>query len=188
MSAANLEKRGEGDLIAATSHSSVVSLAAARIVAKTPSVFRITSMFQKREDAKSPAAELGITNDVAAIFRMLAAIDFDNQLVLVADEVDDRPADRRLPAKLQPAQAPVTQLRLHPPFGIGRVLAHDKCEHAKLVVNCLAHLPPSCVMLALRVSPSPRFSKLAALVKRNGPPPPRGRGRFHARRCAAGLR
>jgi hypothetical protein len=39
-------------------------------------------MFQKREDAKSPAAELGITNDVAAIFRMLAAVDFDNQLVL----------------------------------------------------------------------------------------------------------
>src|SRR5260370_38902839 len=33
-----------------------------------------------------------------------------------------------------------------------------------------APLPPSA-----RVSPSPRFSKLAALVKRNGPPPPRGR-------------
>src|SRR5262245_35395109 len=30
---------------------------------------------------------------------------------------------------------------------------------------------------ARRVSPSPRFSKLAALVKRTGPPPPGGRGR-----------
>ena len=35
-------------------------------------------------------------------------------------------------------------------------------------------------VLSAAVTPSPRFSKLAALVKRNGPPPPRGRGRPRA--------
>ena len=36
---------------------------------------------------------------------------------------------------------------------------------------------PNPIMLMARVTPSPRFSNLATLAKRNGPPPPRGRGR-----------
>ena len=148
VSAANLEKRGEGDPLAATSHSSVVSLAAARIVAKTPVRFA-SRRCSRNERTRNPLRLSSASRTlVAAIFRMLAAVDFDNQLVLVADEVGGRPAVGACRRNFSPPRRP------SPSF--------DHIRRSALVafLRMTSASPRSLSSTAWRISPLPASSSL----------------------------
>src|SRR6202790_5496588 len=98
---------------------------------------------------------------------MLAAIDFDNQHLLVADEVGDETPDRNLPTKLQSVEASIPQFRPHAQLGVGRVLAHSAREAPEPFIDWPAHTQSFRFARAryrsvvVRVSPSPGLPNLA---------------------------
>jgi hypothetical protein len=55
------------------------------------------------------------------VFLMLAAVDFDNQATLHADEVDDIGADRVLPTKLHSDRAMRPEVTPETPLCVGRI-------------------------------------------------------------------
>jgi hypothetical protein len=89
------------------------------MVSITPPVLARTSLFQNRITFPALAFQPERSSHIGLIVRVLTAVQFDNQPVLRADEIDDVLADWVLPAELVPQQAPIAQCRPHAPLGIG---------------------------------------------------------------------
>src|ERR1700760_5094430 len=101
---------------------------------------------------------------------MLAAVDFDNQPWLKADEIKNKALKGRLSPKLEVREAMIPQKFPHACFGIGRLPTHLLCEVAD----------PFCGW------PMVRRLWHEPLIRRFAPPSPtRGEGRrksLHIRR------
>ncbi len=61
------------------------------------------------EDPEATPAQLEVPRSVTHIFGVLAAIDFHNQVMLEAGEIDDGTTDRHLPAELEAVQPAIAQ-------------------------------------------------------------------------------
>lgn len=61
------------------------------------------------QHAKPRRLEMTVPQGVTFRFRMLAAVDLDDQPRLEADEVEDVAVERHLPLELQPAEMPAAQ-------------------------------------------------------------------------------
>jgi hypothetical protein len=84
-----------------------------------PSSVAQSLVVPKPDYLPAPAFEPGSSLFVYGIVRMLTAIDFDNQSMLGAGEVDNEFADRMLSPELVTRQTPIAQSRPHPPLGVG---------------------------------------------------------------------
>jgi hypothetical protein len=61
---------------------------------------------------------------------VLAAIDLDNQSLLLTDEIDDERTDRHLPSKAQTDETMSTKHEPQETFGIRHVSAQSLCASA----------------------------------------------------------
>jgi hypothetical protein len=81
-------------------------------------------MVPEPQDAETLLFQPGGAPGICDAVAMLAAIGFDDQSGVVAEEIGDERADGNLPAKLEGAEPPIAQHRPELAFGLGRLPAH----------------------------------------------------------------
>src|SRR6185437_3253678 len=79
---------------------------------------------------------------------VLAAVEFEHYLGLVAEEINHVYTNLSLSAKLEAAKLPVLQLGPYKPFGIRHFLAESACE-------LVGHNPSECFTGLIGVTPHP---------------------------------
>jgi hypothetical protein len=78
---------------------------------------------------------------------VLSAIDFNDELSVEADEIEDVALEWHLPAEFDSVEAPVAQQEPQLPLGIGRVAPHragmtaQRCFHCLMAWRLVAHGP-----------------------------------------------
>jgi hypothetical protein len=68
---------------------------------------------------------------------VLTTIDFDHQLSLETDEVEDVRPERNLPPELDSVETAIAHKKLKLLFGVGRNATHRACVAALTRLNCL---------------------------------------------------
>src|SRR5205823_12225055 len=76
-----------------------------------------------------------------AFGRVLAAVDFNDQAPLCAEEIDDVAVDLDLLSEFKAVELPTAQDAPELPFGIGRILAQRSRSAGQEMVPC--HVAPS---------------------------------------------
>ena len=82
------------------------------------------------QHAKSCRLEIAVADGIATRFRMLAAVDFDDQPRLEADEVEDVAVERHLALEFQAFELLVAESLPQDVLGLGRVGPHRAGEGA----------------------------------------------------------
>ncbi len=76
------------------------------------------------DDRVSGGSKIGVTDPIPHAFRVLSAIDLDDQPCFLADEIDDVWADRHLSAELPSREPSISHGEPEFPFGIGHGAPH----------------------------------------------------------------
>ena len=101
-------------------------------------------MVPKSQDAISFVFEKSGAQGIVSIFRVLAAIGFNNQSLLLADEVGDKRPDRLLAAELGAVQLAVSQRGPELSLGIRHLVTQTLCicERFASIAGHALTLPP----------------------------------------------
>ena len=91
------------------------------------------------QDEEAVFPQESISLQIPGLVRVLTTIDFDNELALHADEIEDVVVVGMLPSKLAPIELTLAQDVPHPALGVRRVVAQLPLQF--LVENRFVGLP-----------------------------------------------